>query len=463
MVKSNNKGFSLVEIIIAAAVFAILVYPITRALMMSVNTGTQSTKKQYAVEKAEEIMENFKAAELGSSVSVADVDKDGVRYTFAGSWSNPKPKLTLPDGKEIEYTKVSYDCNDSISLGTSFEKYNCTVELNDAAYQAMKNGYVLTKFDDTTTPATVEFKQDSSGNTVKTGISASGTARNLDSKQAAIIATATYTGRDSLVAENNLDNDAYQHFVNEKAKVLSAYDVWYSQYLSGSDFFSDDYFSKNTIIEVSKLGNKYTVKCKVEYKDTTKLSIIKDSYENVKKTNVYIPSSTYGDGVVFQQEFEDELPPIYLLYAPAICNGAYCPVDTITIDNKITDADDKVKIYLLQTVSDINNNNSDIAKKYRQIICEQLGINSLKDITYSSSKTITGAKDISIRTNLATGSTTSNLKVFANFSIDSSKSGYTDVKSTDEDESDEIYMYDIKVTLTDSKNNKTVVTGTRGK
>ena len=114
-------------------------------------------------------------------------------------------------------------------------------------------------------------------------------------------------------------------------------------------------------------------------------------------------------------------------------------------------------------MSDINNNNSDIAKKYRQIICEQLGINSLKDITYSSSKTITGAKDISIRTNLATGSTTSNLKVFANFSIDSSKSGYTDVKSTDEDESDEIYMYDIKVTLTDSKNNKTVVTGTRGK
>ena len=55
MVKSNNKGFSLVEIIIAAAIFAILIYPITNALITATKTGTKSTKKQYAVEKAEEI------------------------------------------------------------------------------------------------------------------------------------------------------------------------------------------------------------------------------------------------------------------------------------------------------------------------------------------------------------------------------------------------------------------------
>ena len=60
MVKSNNKGFSLVELIIAAAVFAILVYPITNALIAATKTTSTSTKKQYAVEKAEEIMENFK-------------------------------------------------------------------------------------------------------------------------------------------------------------------------------------------------------------------------------------------------------------------------------------------------------------------------------------------------------------------------------------------------------------------
>ena len=64
MVKSNNKGFSLKEIIIAAAIFAIQIYPITNAVISATKSGTKSTKKQYAVEKAEEIMENFKVADL---------------------------------------------------------------------------------------------------------------------------------------------------------------------------------------------------------------------------------------------------------------------------------------------------------------------------------------------------------------------------------------------------------------
>ena len=72
MVKSNNKGFSLVEIIIAAAIFAILIYPITNALITATKTGTTSTKKQYAVEKAEEIMEIFKTADLSGNVNIPD-------------------------------------------------------------------------------------------------------------------------------------------------------------------------------------------------------------------------------------------------------------------------------------------------------------------------------------------------------------------------------------------------------
>ena len=81
MVKSNNKGFSLVELIIAAAVFAILVYPITNALIAATKTTSTSTKKQYAVEKAEEIMENFKTADLGDKVALPD-DNGTKTYTF---------------------------------------------------------------------------------------------------------------------------------------------------------------------------------------------------------------------------------------------------------------------------------------------------------------------------------------------------------------------------------------------
>lgn len=59
MAKINNKGFSLVEVIVAIAIFAILIIPLTTQLISAVNTNTKTTKKQYAVEMAEELMESF--------------------------------------------------------------------------------------------------------------------------------------------------------------------------------------------------------------------------------------------------------------------------------------------------------------------------------------------------------------------------------------------------------------------
>lgn len=64
MTKKNNKGFSLIEVIIAVAVFAILIVPLTSQLISAVNINKKSTKKQYAIDKAEQIMESFKTADM---------------------------------------------------------------------------------------------------------------------------------------------------------------------------------------------------------------------------------------------------------------------------------------------------------------------------------------------------------------------------------------------------------------
>ena len=174
MVKSNNEGFSLVELIIAAAVFAILVYPITNALIAATKTTSTSTKKQYAVEKAEEIMENFKTADLGDKVALPD-DNGTKTYTF-NKGTSTKESISLPNSKTASYTDTQYTCND-ISIGNNYEKYTCTVDVNDAAYQVLKNGYVLTGLEGGAT-----FKNDG-GTVVNTNITESGTIRNLDSKQ----------------------------------------------------------------------------------------------------------------------------------------------------------------------------------------------------------------------------------------------------------------------------------------
>ena len=43
----NNRGFSLVELLIAVAVMAILITPIVSQLVQTVNTSGQAKEKQY--------------------------------------------------------------------------------------------------------------------------------------------------------------------------------------------------------------------------------------------------------------------------------------------------------------------------------------------------------------------------------------------------------------------------------
>lgn len=446
MVRSNNKGFSLIEVIIAAAVFAILIYPITTALVSSTKTGTKSTKKQYAVEKAEEIMENFKTVDINGDVYLPD-SNGTTEYKFVKG-SSTTSSITLPDTKSATYTTTSYACND-ISIGNNFENYTCTVEVNDAAYQAMKRGYVLTSLENGGT-----FKEGESGTALNTGVTESGTIRNLDSKRSAIIAGATYN---TTATQNNIDNLAFKYFTSAKASILKNYKVLDSQYMAGNDIFKDDKFSKNTLIKITKLGDDYTIKCIVEYTDNTDVAPIRAEYE-ASGTNVYKPPTAYSEeGVVYEQKFTveegEKLPPIYLLYVPAICGDSYTATDTISVDNSEVPGTD-ISVYVFETTAEL----SDI---YKKVIKEQFG-KDISDLAYKNTASNIKLEDVKVRLKLATGSTDSDLEVFSNFDFDNANSDF-EVKRTTEDESNAVYMYDMTVTITDSEGNKTVVTGTRGR
>ena len=403
MVKSNNKGFSLVEIIIAAAIFAILIYPITNALITATKTGTTSTKKQYAVEKAEEIMEIFKTADLSGNVNIPD--GNGTK-TYSFTKGTPSGKsITLPNSKTAEYSDTTYTCND-VSIGKSYETYTCQVDVNDAAYQVLKNGYVLAGLDGGAT-----FKSDESG-AIQTNATESGTIRNLDSKQSAIIIGATYN---VAATGSNLDNLAYQYFLDAKLDVLRKYDVQYNHYLSGGGTFDEDHFQKNTKIKISKLGSTYTVECYVEYTDYTTVSVIRSQYESSGK-NVYKPTTLYGDGIVYKQEFTNGLPPVYLLYVPAIYNGSYCTTDTITVDN--SGISEKADVYVFETTAELSDT-------YKKIIREQFNVANVDDLTYTNAGKNTKMSDVKVRLKLAAGAKSSDLNVYANFDFDNVNSDCT--------------------------------------
>ena len=326
-------------------------------------------------------------------------------------------------------------------------------------------------------PATGDAKVDENGDYVKI-TSSVGTVRTLDNKQAAIIAGATYTGDTGTADGNNLDNQASSYFKDQKTELLKNHTVQYNQMLSsdGDEFWKNDEFSKTTTIKVSKTANnKYRVQCIVEYVDKTTIGVIKSEYEN-NTNNVYKPASANGEGVVYQNDY-DKLPPIYLLYVPATSNGIYVNRDYVNIDTNALDADEKAKIYIFQTVADIDD-------KYAEIINEALqggdSSKTLDDLIYVNNQHNVSPSSVKVRVNFADSTGTlkkpadeakintlaGKTKVYANFTVDKPNSTVS-VMGTKDDTADDVYMYDLTVLMEEKDSNdkttdKTTISGTRG-
>ncbi len=64
--KENQKGFSLVELIVAIAILAIIVLPLLRAFVVSARTNAKSKEKLRTTELAQNIMEGITASDLES-------------------------------------------------------------------------------------------------------------------------------------------------------------------------------------------------------------------------------------------------------------------------------------------------------------------------------------------------------------------------------------------------------------
>lgn len=468
MTKKNNKGFSLIEVIIAVAVFAILIVPLTSQLISAVNINKKSTKKQYAIDKAEQIMESFKTADMSSSaISIPDGNSTG-SYNFTCTSETTKTTDNEIAGiKKVNYTVKTYTCND-ISIGGNYAKYGCTVTVSDLAQQVAALGYIWD-------PETGDAKKDAKKQYIKIS-SAVGTVRNLDNKQAAIIAGATYTGDTGTADGNNLDNQASSYFMDEKTDLLKQHTTAYNQMLTVSKeaYWGNDTFTKTTTIKIFKTeDDMYRVQCLVSYKDSTKVGVIRAAYEN-GTNNVYKPASANGDGIVYQNDYET-LPPIYLLYIPATSNGDYVSRDYINIDTSKLKKEEKVKVYLFQTVAKIDDKYVDIINQTLQAE-KKAEDRSIEDLVYRNESSLNSASSVRVRVNYESEGSAlvypkdrtkiENMSgitdVFANFKTDEANST-VNVQDTAKDQSEETYMYDIMVEMKQTDNNeKTIISGTRG-
>ena len=166
MPNNKNKGFSLVEIIIAIAVMTLLISPIIAQTIQTLNTSARAKERQYVVDNADKVMEYFR------SNTINDLSKTGkkgddkleiksVTTYDGGSVTTIRPRCQVYYKEQhigyVDYNATDYVLSDA-KLGKEKHNYTRTVTLDDLSNVLMdrnskdKDGTALNNIDDGEAP-----------------------------------------------------------------------------------------------------------------------------------------------------------------------------------------------------------------------------------------------------------------------------------------------------------------------
>ena len=138
MAKTNNKGFSLIEIIIAVAILSILLTPIIKQFANSLETSRKAKALQEANETAVREVEEFQ------SFSKEELDKKYpdkcVEYKKTATLVDTDGvPLTTGATPTVDYTVYKYTLDDN-KIGAKNDVYNNTVLLDDLSNKVREYG-----------------------------------------------------------------------------------------------------------------------------------------------------------------------------------------------------------------------------------------------------------------------------------------------------------------------------------
>lgn len=314
MKKKKNAGVSIVEVVIALAIFMVMMIPIVKGIVTSLNRSTDAKELQYRNEFAEAVMEHVK------SVDITEI-LDEQYYTNLGATNvnvPAGPTLTNVtatydadgDGVNDELTSASYEITGKIKLGTKKTEYNYAVVVDNSYYVNKK--------------ATDEDFIDP--NNLALGI-----VEDIDHTKVALI-------DDNVL---NCDSVASEAFLTKKLQKLKQVDPErYEQQIAqaeGTSLFIQDTASRLMKIEVSgDSSDGYTVRCVLSYIDH-------DQSQSVLGNDNYVEYSPYG------RTFTGELPNIYVMYNPCYYGSNYSKDDYIAIDTSGLKDDSEVNVFIIET------------------------------------------------------------------------------------------------------------------
>ena len=382
MAKKNNKGFGLIEIIIAIAVFVMLVVPIINQLATSMSLSKRSRTTQLTSEYGQYLMEYVK------SIPLTDIGKDNLfdgnnKLTLKSAESDAE---VIVNGDTVQYKTMSYEIKkaDAVKLPGGVSTYYGEITLDTKEYALSQAGYrTATKDEEATgSPYTGNDGGKYVADTAKDDPNQVnvGSMTNLNNKAVAIIPGST----------SNFDKTAANAIFTLKADALKLDNEEKWQQLMYGDAsvndFDNDKVEKTTTIKVTKEGSiissEYVVSCEL-------------SYEDKPQSKYKVDTLRYN---VFNQKFDADsgVLKIYLMYNPCVFNGEYLEEDHIVLDTSALDDDDKVKLYLIETTSYLSDNIKDVMDENGIPYTSSLATKEIDDLESGGKKTVYSLIDTNV-------------------------------------------------------------------
>lgn len=387
MTSKNNKGFSLVEVVVSVAILLLLLSPILVEFYQTLRINALSKERLQALENANSVLETFKAVDNSKLESGSGTIFDSTSTTSKGTvtCSLYKADQTLIGTVKYNYTdytldgktfgRHSYtrratidDLSNKIKTGLGGKEYNIIYDAEGAASVSgtVMNNLQLTRtnegsyvhYDANNHVDRIVVKEDTDTVTYNDPNAVDlGRIQDLDESKVVLIEGTA----------SNYDIQAEEDFYNLKMQTLKKVNPdQYDEAIksdTGKTVFNTVDFTETvhkltmlTITDKDESGAKlqsptgktmYRVYCDVIYED---------SYSLPKKGGGRHSETKDVKYRVYSRDFiTNRCPDIYLMYEPFVYNSSsssvqYAATDYIAVDNRytFTDTDPAPLMYLIE-------------------------------------------------------------------------------------------------------------------
>lgn len=328
MVRKVNKGVSFVEVLIALAIFMLMMIPLVTGLTSGMKTTTAAKELQYRNEFAQNLMESVKEVPI-------DVLKEKKTAYFDKMGSSDVSIDAVTEKLDGIYPYEKYDIKGKTYLGTEHTEYSYAIEVSSYNY------------------ADAEKLGGMNPNNLSSGV-----VEDLDKTKVALISANL----------SNYDTPAYEALLTRKMSELRKRQ---DKKNNDSDPTNDEVYDPindvklfdndtgNRVINIAVEGDSsdgYDVSCTLYYSDNCN-ELSENSGVTIGKAAGMVEYMPY------QQHF-DELPNIYLMYNVCVYNNRYAN-DYITYDlSGLKEDSQNVNVFVIETAA---NYSSDVVRTNNEI------------------------------------------------------------------------------------------------